>query len=148
MARSRSQRMTIVLQLANRSEQAAALALQKSRSALDQADSQLQQIKQYQQEYVAELNAKTQKLTAQTMINDRHFLQRLSEIEITQCQQIAQLKKNESGCLSQWKLCYQRRQSIETLIARLQKEESSVVEKQLQKELDELSVLMSAYRQE
>lgn len=145
MAQSRSQRMTLVLQLAARTEEGAATALKNSRHSLDQAQAQLQQIRQYHQEYVTELNTKTTNLTAQTMINDRLFLQRLSDVETTQLQQIQQLQVAENSCLKNWTLCYQRRKSIEALITRLQKEESDLLDKQLQKELDELSSQMHFY---
>ncbi|MBR9911633.1 MAG: flagellar export protein FliJ [Gammaproteobacteria bacterium] len=141
MAVSRSQRMTVVLQLANRAEEAAVNALNDSRENVERAREQLEQISRYQQEYTRQLNAKTAGLSAQNMINDRRFLQQLGQALSAQQQQILQLQQAETGCLRNWQQCYQRRQGIEKLIQSLKSAEDASAEKLLQKELDELSSL-------
>ena len=141
-SQQRSQRMKVVLQLAERAEEAAATTLQSSRQQLQQAEEQLQQIEDYQQHYIQELNAQNGRVSVQTLMNDRQFLQQLTGISATQRQQIEQLQQQEGQCLHNWQLCYQRRQNIENLIERLQQAENLDEEKRLQKQLDELSSLM------
>lgn len=144
MAETRSKRMVVVLQLADRAEEGAAKILQQSRLLLQQAEEQLLQVREYQGEYIADLNAKTEKLSAQSMINDRMFLQRLGDVLAAQQQKIEQLKQSEANSLNNWKICYQRRRSIQSLIERLKVEENALTEKLLQKEMDELSSMMKA----
>lgn len=146
MAETRSKRMIVVLQLAFRAEEGAAKILQQSRHLLLQAEQQLLQVTEYQKEYITDLNGKTQKLSAQSMINDRMFLQRLGDVLITQEQKIEQLKQSETNALNNWKICYQRRRSIESLIERLKVEENALTQKLLQKEMDEFSSMMHAHQ--
>lgn len=144
MAIKRSQRMIVVLQMAERAEEAAAKQLEQSRAQVAQAQQQLQQVEEYQQEYVQELNRPRSGVSAYAMINDRRFLEQLHKACQGQMVQIRQLRDQEERCLRNWQQCYQRRRNIEQLIARLQQDENALLEKQLQKELDELSSVLLA----
>jgi len=141
MAVKRAQRMKLVLQLAERAEQAAADALQQYREKLQQAQAQLQQVADYQAEYVTQLNQKTSPKNAAEMLNDRQFLQQLSEAEQAQRERFTQLEQQQPHFLSNWRALYQRRKNIEKLIVRLRKSDDQLAEKQLQKEMDELAML-------
>jgi len=144
MGIKRSQRMLTVLQLAVRTEEGAASQLEQSRRQLEQARQQLQQVEEYQQGYIQSLNQPKSGQSAYSMINDRRFLEQLSFVCQTQAGQIEQLRQNEDQCLQNWQTCYQRRRNIEQLIEKLKQDESQLVEKQLQKEMDELSSLFLA----
>nr|WP_240946318.1 flagellar export protein FliJ [Pseudomaricurvus alkylphenolicus] len=139
--------MVVVLQLVERAEQNAADGLRHSRQQVEQGEQQLQQITAYQQEYVQRLNQPRSGLHAESIINDRRFLQQLMDVQQSQQQQLQQLKQAEEQALKNWQLCYRRRQSIEQLIERLKQGENQLLEKQLQKELDELSGLARLTRQ-
>jgi len=141
MAVKRAQRMKLVLQLAERAEQAAADALQQYREKLQQAQAQLQQVADYQAEYVTQLNQKKSPKNAAEMLNDRQFLQQLSEAEQAQQERFTQLEQQQPHFLSSWRALYQRRKNIEKLIVRLRKSDDQLAEKQLQKEMDELAML-------
>lgn len=144
MAVKRSQRMVLVLQMAERAEEMAARQLEQSRSQVAQAQQQLTQVEAYQQDYVRALNQPQVGVSAYSMINDRQFLQQLHLVCQSQAAQIRQLRDQEERCLRSWQQCYQRRRNIEQLIGRLRHEESALLEKQLQKELDELSSVFLA----
>lgn len=141
MAVKRSQRMKLVLQLAERAEEAAAQQLQLSREQLQEAEQQLQQVTEYQLEYQAQINAKLKPKHVAEMINDREFLQQLGDVEMAQQHKRRQLQQFSEQALKQWQGLYQRRKNIESLIQRLQTSENLILEKQLQKQLDELTSL-------
>lgn len=141
MAVKRAQRMKLVLQLAERAESDAADALQQYRDKLEQAKAQLQQVADYQSEYIDKLNQKKAPRNGAEMLNDRQFLQQLSEAEQAQQERFQQLEQQQPHFLSNWQALYQRRKNIEKLIARLNKSEDQATEKQLQKEMDELAML-------
>lgn len=146
MVAKRSQRMAVVLRLAVQAEEGAARQLQQSREQLQQARQQLQQMSQYQQEYIDSINTARQGVTAQSMINDRQFLAQLGQVLVSQQHQLQQYQAGEERCLEGWQQCYRRRRNLEQLIERLQQREDSHLEKQLQKELDELSAQMRQNR--
>jgi len=141
MAVKRAERMKLVLQLAERAEQEAADALQQYREKLQQAEAQLQQVAEYQAEYVDQLNQKKSPKNASEMLNDRQFLQQLSEAEQAQKERFTQLEQQQPHFLSNWQTLYYRRKNIEKLIVRLKKSEDTTTEKLLQKEMDELATL-------
>ena len=131
--------MGVVLQMAVRAEEGAAAQLEQSRQQLSQAQQQLQQVENYQQGYIDALNRPKSGQSAYSMINDRQFLEQLSFVCRTQAGQIEKLRQNEDNSLQNWQQCYQRRRNIEQLIEKLKRGENLAMEKQLQKELDELS---------
>lgn len=129
----------MVLQMAVRAEEGAAAQLEQSRQQLSQAQQQLQQVEDYQQGYIDALNRPKSGQSAYSMINDRQFLEQLSFVCRTQAGQIEKLRQNEDNSLHNWQQCYQLRRNIEQLIEKLKQGENLAMEKQLQKELDELS---------
>jgi len=137
----RSKRMMLVLDMAQRAEDSAAQALQQARQATQQTEQQLQQIEQYQQDYQSQLNQPKTGVSVQALMNDRQFLAQLMGVVATQKAQLEQLRDNENSVLHNWQLCYQRRKNVEKLIDGLKSEEDAQLEKQLQKEMDELSMI-------
>lgn len=138
MAQQRSKRMAIVLQLAEQAEQAAAEHLQQYRDQLNAAETQLQQLLDYQQEYIDQINAK-QQLSAREMISDRSFIGQLDDAAGAQRQKLAQCHRDCDQAMLAWQQAYQKRNSIAELIDKMKLEENALMEKQLQKEIDELS---------
>tara|TARA_B100000446_G_scaffold46105_3_gene42174 strand:- start:14105 stop:14608 length:504 start_codon:yes stop_codon:yes gene_type:complete len=137
----RSKRMLLVLDMAKRAEDGAAQALEQARQASQQTEQQLQQIEKYQLDYQTQLNQPKAGVSVQALMNDRQFLAQLMGVVETQKAQLQQLRDNESNVLRNWQLCYQRRKNIEKMIAGLKSEEDAQFEKQLQKEMDELSMI-------
>lgn len=146
MSVKRSKRMMLVLDMAQRAEDSAAQALEQARQATQQTEQQLQQISQYQRDYELQLNQPKAGVSVQALMNDRQFLAQLMGVVATQKSQLQQLRDNESNQLHNWQLCYQRRKNIEKMIAGLKSEEDAQLEKQLQKEMDELSMIVARTR--
>lgn len=133
--------MAVVLDLARRAEESAAQGLTQARQQTAHAQQQLQQVSDYQIEYEQALNRPQKAVSVQALMNDRLFLAQLVQVVDSQRAQLDQLRVNENNTLHNWQLCYQRRRNIETLIDKLKGEEDSELEKKLQKEMDELSML-------
>lgn len=130
--------MTIVLQLAEQAEQSAAELLQQYRDQLNAAEQQLQQLLDYQQEYIEQINSK-QQLSAREMISDRSFIGQLDDAAGAQRQKLASCHRQCDEALAAWQKAYQKRNNIADLIEKMRLDENALMEKQLQKEIDELS---------
>ena len=139
--------MQVVLDLAQKAEEAAATQLRDCQQALDKAHQQQQQIEQYHQEYLSGLNNKRGPVSPASMINDRQFLQQIQAVIATQQTQIKHHEQAEEQAKSQWRACWQRRSNIEQLIDRLRQEENQLNEKKLAKELDEMAAILFRSRQ-
>ena len=81
MAEKRSQRLKIVLQLAEKAQQDIAdlMAQQQQKNADEKA--QLQQLQQYSAEYQQQVAGNNKGLRSQDLINSRAFLQRLTTLQ-------------------------------------------------------------------
>jgi flagellar FliJ protein len=135
----RSKRLQIVLTLAERNEQAAAQEVAESRALLETEQTQLRQLEEYTEHYLQAYSAHTRQVRAQDLITYSGFIQRLSKVRAEQQHKLERITRLYEEKLQQWREKYQRRQSIADLITRLQQEENAVLEKKLQKELDDLT---------
>ena len=133
----RSQRLQVVLQLAQRSEDSSAEALRDAQNQQLQAQAQLDQIRHYKSEYIQEVDAKTLGLTAQAMINDRQFIGQLTQLEKQQQIKLQQMQQLHDNARHNWQVCRNRRRNLEQLIHKSTQEENREADKQLQKLLDE-----------
>ena len=139
MAESRSQRMQIVLTLAERHEQAAAQRLGNFREQVNAEQEQLRQLEEYAAHYLDTYGSLKTGLHAQDLISYSSFIQRLGDAKKEQQAKIARLMQALDQLQQEWRDKHRRRESIQDLIARLRYEENDVLEKRLQKELDDLS---------
>lgn len=146
MAPKRSQRFNVVLMLAERQEQEAADRLGSYQQQLQGEQQQLAVLREYNQDYIRQIEARRTGLRGTDLISYRNFLQRLGDAEHEQIQKLEQMTRGLERLQQEWRQKYQYRQSIEALIQRLIQEEDSQLEKRLQKELDELAA-QSAMRQ-
>ena len=138
MAESRAKRMQVVLVLAERNEQQAGQKVSQYRQQLDAEAEQLRQLDDYANHYLQLYTDRKESVKAQELIAYSGFIQRLG---LARKEQQAKLNKMEAALaqLQQaWQQAYQKRESIKDLIGRLQNEENQLVDKRLQKELDEL----------
>lgn len=141
MAIKRSKRMAVVLTLAERAEDLAAQRLQEARQQHQLEQDKLQELREYFQDYADQIDQQRQGLTAQTMMTYRHFLQQLEQSVTVQQTRVKQGEQLNERLLVEWQQLYHRRRSIAELIQRLQVSENAALEKQLQKEIDELTTL-------
>lgn len=139
MAETRAQRMQVVLTLAQRHEDDAAQRLSECRDLLASEERQLAELVAYKDQYVNAQGQPRAGIRAQELINYSHFIGRLTEACREQEAKIARTRLSLTQLQQLWREKHQKRKSIEDLIARLHQEENLVLDKRLQKELDELS---------
>lgn len=139
MAETRAQRMQVVLTLAQRHEDEAAKRLGDCRDLLAAEQRQLAELIEYRDQYLHAQGESRTGVYAQELINYSHFISRLGDACREQEAKVARTQTNLSALQQQWREKHQKRKSIEDLIHRLQQEDNLLLDKRLQKELDELS---------
>lgn len=146
MAESRAKRMQVVLTLAVRQEDEAAEKLRQFRDQLAQEERQLQDLRDYANQYLQAQGGLRQGVLAHELINYSSFIHRLNEACTEQEAKVQRMQSLLANLQKQWQIKHQKRKSIEDLIKRLQHEDDVILEKRLQKELDELSSLQLRHR--
>ena len=146
MAESRAKRMQVVLTLAVRQEDDAAQKLTQFREQLAQEELQLQELRDYAAQYLQEQGGLREGVMAHELINYSSFIHRLHEACGEQESKVVRMQSLLANLQKQWQVKHQKRKSIEDLIKRLQHDDDVILEKRLQKELDELSSLQLRHR--
>jgi flagellar FliJ protein len=139
MAESRAKRIQVVLTLAQQQEDLAAKRLGQYREQLATEEQQLAQLKEYATQYMSDYAGQRQGVYAHQLINYSGFVHRLGQLCKEQEVKLDRMQVIYKKLQEQWRISHQKRKSIEDLIERFKQEESLLLEKQLQKELDELS---------
>jgi flagellar FliJ protein len=139
MAESRAKRMQVVLTLAERQEDDAAKKLSQFREQLAMEEQQLVELRDYANQYLHAQGELRQGVLAHELINYSSFINRLNEACREQETKVQRYKVILDSFQQQWRVKHQKRKSIEELIARLLQEDNLLLDKRLQKELDELS---------
>lgn len=140
MARAKgSQRLQLVVELAQRKRREADLVLKESRAKLIQAEQGLEQLQAFLKDYVESTRlAEGTTVTALEMQMPAAFVGRLRGSITQQRQVIAQFRQQHAEVESWWRKLYAREKAISKLQQNLRDQEAVAGEKQLQKELDEL----------
>lgn len=139
MAESRAKRMQVVLTLAIRQEDDAAKKLGQFRDQLAQEERQLTELRDYAMQYLDAQGALRQGVLAHELINYSTFIGRLNEACSEQEVKVERFKSLLESVQQQWRIKHQKRKSIEDLIIRLQEEDNLILDKRMQKDMDELS---------
>jgi flagellar protein FliJ len=139
MAESRAKRIQVVLTLARQQEDIAAKRLGQYREQLTAEEQQLSQLKEYATQYMRDYAGQRQGVYAHQLINYSGFVHRLGELCKEQEIKLERMQVAYKKLQEQWRTAHQKRKSVEDLIERFKQEESLLLDKQLQKELDELS---------
>lgn len=139
MAESRAKRMLVVQTLAQKQEDEAAQKLRQMREQLAQEQRQLQELRDYSAQYLNAQGALREGVLAHELINYSSFIGRLNEACREQEAKVMRVSSLLDALQQQWRIKHQKRKSIEELIVRLQQEDNQLLEKRLQKELDDLS---------
>ena len=139
MAESRAKRMQVVLTLAERQEDEAVKKLSQFREQLDMEIQQLADLRDYANQYLHAQGELRQGVLAHELINYSSFINRLNEACVEQETKVERYKVMLETLQQQWRVKHQKRKSIADLIVRLQQEDNLLLDKRLQKELDELS---------
>jgi flagellar protein FliJ len=139
MAKTRSQRMHIVLTLAQKAEDDAAQKVKEQAELLRQEIQQLDELKSYSGQYLQSYANLRDGVSAQEMINYSGFISRLADAIKEQENKKERIQQGLDKLKQVWAETHQKRKALNDLIDRLKKEESTALEKLLQKEMDELA---------
>lgn len=138
MAELRSQRMQVVLVVAERKEQQAGREFGQCKAQVEAEAEQLRQLDDYAAQYLRTYSERKTAIKPQELIAYSGFIQRLGDARKEQQARLNRMQASLEKYQQAWQLAYHKREAIKTLITRLQVEEGAMVDKQLQKELDEL----------
>ncbi len=136
----RSQRLTIVLELAQRKEDAALKHLRQAQTQLQQQQEQLDQLIQYQTEYHQQIRQSSQvALSASSYQSSQHFLSQLGAAIVQQQSKVEFCQSEFEAYRGQWQQLHQKKKGMDDFIVQCQQVEQAQVDKREQKEMDEMS---------
>jgi flagellar export protein FliJ len=137
--RNPSQRLTILLRLAQMREEAAARQLGKASAQLSAAEQMSEQLASYEGEYHNSYlqRGASEPLSRQQLLNYQGFFQQLEQARSSQQQAIAQRAAEREQVRQQWLAQHARRRLLGQIRERRQLTESQQAEKRLQGELDD-----------
>ncbi|MFO1388007.1 flagellar export protein FliJ [Cellvibrio sp.] len=138
MAESRAKRMQVVLTLAERAEEAAGQQLSQAQAQVAAEVEQLRQLDEYAAQYLAIYGERKTGVRPHELIAYSGFIQRLGDARKEQEARLKRFQQQLERLRQAWRVAHQKCESIKELILRLQHEENALMEKRLQKELDEL----------
>ncbi len=139
MATKRSQRLGVVLMLAERHEQEAADYLAKHQALVNEQRQKAEELVEYRSGYVVQYASSQGGMRPDDLLRYSQFIQQLGDAIKQQEQALAQLSEQLAKLRQHWHGQHLRRRAIEDLIVRLRKGEDQAAEKQLQKQLDEMA---------
>lgn len=139
MAKQKSERLLVVLKLAERREQRAARQLSEHRLLVESENQQLKQLQRYYQDYVERIERQKDRVSVQEVITYREFSHRLADAQRQQQYKLVQLQHRSESLQQQWVLMRQRRITVEDLIERTRREEQHQRDSLEQKQLDEIA---------
>ena len=133
----KSQRLKVVLDLAQRKEDDAAAACEKIKIKLHHEQERLTELREYYQEYQQQFDANMHQIRPSDLINRRNFLNQLSLAQDSQRQTILNIESAYTLQKRVWRECYMKRQAMKDLISRYQEEESVENDRREQKLMDD-----------
>jgi flagellar protein FliJ len=138
MAESRAKRLQVVAYLAERNEQEAARQLNRQQLQVSVEEQQLRELDAYAAQYLHTYSARKVDVRPHELIAFSGFIQRLGEACKEQQAKLERLYKVRDTLQQIWQRAHHKHESIKELILRLAREENLLVDKRVQKELDEL----------
>lgn len=141
MVQKRSQRLQIVLQMAEQKEEEAQQELAKIQKQLRTEQDKLEQLQQFQQEYQNSLRAHTgQRISPAQYQTLTAFISRLSVAIQEQRRQIEFVDTLVARAQDKWRELYQKRKNMGEFIDRCRGEEAREEDKREQRLLDEAAM--------
>lgn len=138
MAESRAKRMQVVLSLAERNEEQAGQQLNQCQAQVAAEAEQLKQLDDYAAQYMGIYSERKTGVRPQELIAYSGFIQRLGEARNEQEARLKRIQAQMERLRQVWRIAHQKSESIKELINRLKQEENAILDKRLQKEMDEL----------
>lgn len=134
---SRSKRLQIVLELAEKSEKKAVDALEMARAQQQQDEQKLQELNQYYEDYEEAFRSPKPMIRAEEMQRQRSFLVQLSDARDQQNRVVEQRRVIYNGKQKLWQTAHLKRKAMADLISRLKHDEARLLSKQDEQMLDE-----------
>lgn len=141
MAKQRSERLKVVLRVAEHREREAAGYLAQYQQQLAAEQAQWQQLNAYRDTYMLEYGDLNARHNSADMIRYSDFIRRLGSAIDEQAGKVESAREQCDKVLQFWQQRRHKRKSLESLIQRLSASENLELERKLQKELDELASL-------
>ena len=132
--------LTLVLNKTENELQALSQRLQKAISFVDNEKQQLQQLEEYESEYLLKISDQQNQWSAQKIHHYRSFCYQLNHAVVVQKQKITTAEDALKPLQQQVFKCRHKINVLEALIEQKNKEQQLLQDKQLQKEMDELSI--------
>ena len=134
----RSQRLSVVAELAVKATEAALYKVSQANAAWSQDKQQLADLNQYKGEYLVKLReGKQATVSGQKVMELRLFLAQLDQAIIAQEQQISRSLTHLQQMQQAWRQVRVKEQAMNSLLVRYQQEENHQVLRQEQNESDE-----------
>ena len=134
----KSQRLKVVLELAERNEQASMEVLSRKRQYRDQQQEQLEHLQSYHVQYVHDM--KKGMAGSQNVSNLQANLQFMNQVDIAIQQQEGVTENAQNAfnlALEEWKALHQKTKGMTDLITRYKNEELLLAEKKAQKQIED-----------
>lgn len=133
----KSQRISLVVDMAKKKEEKAASALAKCKEQYDSDKHRYLELCKYYDSYEQSQLSKSQAIAAQSIEKVRLFLQQLNVAKRAQEYQMQVVEKEMDEINAAWRQCYLERVALEGLVERLKCGERLNLDKQEQKMLDD-----------
>ena len=143
--KKRSQRLKLVLDLAERKKQQADQFLAASRQRVEQDKQTMEQLEQYLVEYQQSyLGVHAEGCTGAKLHAQQAFMQKIQDAKTAQQQAMQQNRQELEVVERHWREMYARMKGMQKLTDKALNDEHSAEEKALQKQLDERSQINKA----
>jgi flagellar FliJ protein len=134
---SRSKRLNMVLDIAERAENKAAEAFEMARRLWQEDQGKMADLQRYYQDYETSFTQPAQRLRAQDIAQQRNFLHQLAEAVRQQAQIVERRKSIADNKQHDWRTAHLKRRALQELIARVRADEQRVLSRKEEKMLDE-----------
>ncbi len=142
----RSVRLTVVVEMAKRKEEEAALRLADCGRELACEEQRLGELDEYYREYEVSFNNMRSGICAASLASNREFLRQLSESRSLQTLQIKQKRDQFEIAKNYWHQCHLKHDKIKSFVADIAREEQWRQLRLEQKNADEWAMLAHSRR--
>lgn len=140
MAAKRSERLKVVLAVAERKRKEADRFLADAQKRVSQGEAGIAQLQRYLQEYQQQFTASGQQgLSISALHTQQAFMHKINNTIYEQQHALEQAREQLQQVRAYWQQVYARQKGIERLIRKAREEEQQLLERKLQQDIDERS---------
>lgn len=133
----RSKRMSVVVDMSKREEEAAAQELQVCLLKLSEEEQKLQRLDEYYRDYEKLFASQKVGVRVESIVSNRNFLHQLAETIKVQEQQVVHLREQAEGVKRHWHLCHLKHGNLAKFVEQIKTGEIADQDKMEQKNVDE-----------